>query len=159
LSGLGLNFLLASASFTHSHTLSLDSYCRPTAGKSSSPAGLKIYCSICVRVLFIGTQFSILYTSMYSPAEPRLRVLDVVSLRARLLLRILLVHTGFQMSANLSRLRIFSATSAKLGLGVGLGLGLNSLAHFSSHALPFFSPHSFHTLFLFPGFTSVWWSD
>jgi len=26
--------------FTHSHTLSLDSYCRPTAAKSSSPAGL-----------------------------------------------------------------------------------------------------------------------
>ena len=38
-SGLGLNFLLASASFTHSHTLCLDSYCRPTVGKSSSPAG------------------------------------------------------------------------------------------------------------------------
>jgi hypothetical protein len=40
LSGLGLNFLLASVSFTHSLTLSLDSYCRPTTGKSSSPAGL-----------------------------------------------------------------------------------------------------------------------
>jgi hypothetical protein len=40
LSGLGLNFLLASASFTHSDTLSLDSYCRPTAGMSSNPAGL-----------------------------------------------------------------------------------------------------------------------
>jgi tetratricopeptide (TPR) repeat protein len=34
------NFLLASVSFTLSHTLSLDSFCRPTAGKSSSPAGL-----------------------------------------------------------------------------------------------------------------------
>ena len=29
------------------------------------------------RVLFIGTQFSILYTSMYSPDNPRTRVLDV----------------------------------------------------------------------------------
>jgi hypothetical protein len=29
----------------------------------------------------------------------------------------------------------------------------------SSHALPFFSPHSFHTPSLFPAFTSVWWSD
>jgi hypothetical protein len=28
----------------------------------------------------------------------------------------------------------------------------------SSHALPFFSPPSFHTLSLFPAFTSVWWS-
>ena len=28
----------------------------------------------------------------------------------------------------------------------GLGLGLDSLSHFSSHALPFFSPPSFHTL-------------
>jgi hypothetical protein len=50
-----------------------------------------------------------------------------------------------------------SATSAELGLG--LGLGLDSLAHLSSHALPFFSPPSFHTLSLFPAFTSVWWSD
>jgi hypothetical protein len=37
---LGLNFLLASAYCTRAHTLSLDSYSRPTAGKSSSPAGL-----------------------------------------------------------------------------------------------------------------------
>ena len=43
-----------------------------------------------------------------------------------------------------------SATSAELGLGLGLGLRLDSLAHFSSHALPFYSPPSFHTLFLFP---------
>ena len=50
-----------------------------------------------------------------------------------------------------------SAISAELGLGLGLGLGLDSLEHFSSHAIPFFSPPSFHTLFLFPAFTSVWW--
>jgi hypothetical protein len=43
--------------------------------------------------------------------------------------------------------------------GLGLGLGLDSLAHFSSHALPFFSPPSFHTQSLSPVFTSVWWSD
>ena len=36
-SDLGLNFLLASAYCTRAHTLSLDSYCRPTSGKSSSP--------------------------------------------------------------------------------------------------------------------------
>ena len=53
----------------------------------------------------------------------------------------------------------FSATSAELGLGLGLGLRLDSLAHFSSLALPFFSPPSFYTLSLFPAFTSVWWSD
>jgi hypothetical protein len=51
-----------------------------------------------------------------------------------------------------------SATSAELGLGLGLGLGLDSLSHSSSHALPFFSPPSFHTLSLSPAFTSVWWS-
>ena len=50
------------------------------------------------------------------------------------------------------------ATSAELGLGLGLGLGLDSLSHFSSHALPFFSPPSFHTLAFSPTFTSVWWS-
>jgi hypothetical protein len=51
-----------------------------------------------------------------------------------------------------------SATSAELGLGLGLGVGLDSLSHSSSHALPFFSPPSFHTLSLSPTFTSVWWS-
>ena len=51
-----------------------------------------------------------------------------------------------------------SATSAELGLGLGLGLGLDSLSHSSSHALPFFSPPSFHTLAFPPAFTSVWWS-
>ena len=34
-------------------------------------------------------------------------------------------------------------------MGLGLGLGLDSLSHSSSHALPFFSPPSFHTL-VFP---------
>jgi hypothetical protein len=52
-----------------------------------------------------------------------------------------------------------SATSAEFGLGLSLGLGLDSLSHSSSHALPFFSPPSFHTLSLSPAFTSVWWSD
>ena len=51
-----------------------------------------------------------------------------------------------------------SATSAELGLGLALGLGLDSLSHSSSHALPFFSTPSFHTLSLSPAFTSVWWS-
>jgi hypothetical protein len=51
-----------------------------------------------------------------------------------------------------------SATSAELGLGLGLGLGLDSLSHSSSHALPFFSPPSFHKLAFSPAFTSVWWS-
>ena len=39
-----------------------------------------------------------------------------------------------------------SATCAELGLGLGLGLGLDSLSHSSSHAIPFFSTPSFHTL-------------
>ena len=52
-----------------------------------------------------------------------------------------------------------SHTHTELGLGLGLGLGLDSLARFFSHALPFFSPPSFHTLSLSPAFNSVWWSD
>jgi hypothetical protein len=51
-----------------------------------------------------------------------------------------------------------SATSVELGLGLGLGLEFDSLSHSSSHALPFFSPPSFHTLAFSPAFTSVWWS-
>jgi hypothetical protein len=41
---LGLNFLLASAYCTRAHTLSLDSFCRPAAGKSSIQAGLSSLC-------------------------------------------------------------------------------------------------------------------
>ena len=62
---LGLNFLLASAYCTRAHTLSLDSFCRPTAGKSSIPSRTISSLRICVRS----------------------------RLRARLPLRILLVHT------------------------------------------------------------------
>ena len=43
-----------------------------------------------------------------------------------------------------------SATSAELGLGLGLGLGLDSLSHYSSHALPFFSPPLLSHTNLFP---------
>ena len=50
------------------------------------------------------------------------------------------------------------SVTAELGLGLGLGLGLDSLSHYSSHALSFFSPPSFHTLAFSPAFTSVWWS-
>jgi hypothetical protein len=72
------------------------------------------------------------------------------------------------MSAHLPRLRLFQRHLRSLGLGLdshthtdlglGLGLGLDSLSHSSSHAHPFFSPPSFHTLSLSPAFTSVWWS-
>jgi hypothetical protein len=37
-------------------------------------------------------------------------------------------------------------------------LELKYIRSSSSHALPFFSPPSFHTLSLSPAFTSVWWS-
>jgi hypothetical protein len=43
------SFPYASVSFTHSHTLSLDSYCKPTTCKSSSPAGLSTL--VCVYVV------------------------------------------------------------------------------------------------------------
>jgi hypothetical protein len=55
-----------------------------------------------------------------------------------------------------------SATSAELGLGLGLGFGigftLTLLLALYTHALPFFSPPSFHTLAFSPAFTSAWWS-
>jgi hypothetical protein len=130
LSGLGLNFLLASASFTHSHTLSLDSCCRPTACKSSSPAGLS--------TLVYAYVVDCAPASPYAFASSTHRFPDE--------------RTPIEATP-------LSATSAELGLGLGLALGLDSLAHFSSHTLPFFSPPSFHTLSLFPEFTSVWWSD
>jgi len=105
--GLGLNFLLASASFTHSHTLSLGSYCRPTAGKSSSPAGLSTL--VCAYVVDCAP------ASPYAYSSSTHRFPDE--------------STPIQATPLL-------ATSAELGLGLGLGLGLDSLAHFSSHALP-----------------------
>jgi hypothetical protein len=55
------------------------------------------------------------------------------------------------MSAPIEATRL-SATSAELGLGLGQGLGLDSLSHSSSHALPFFSQTSFHTLAFSPVF-------
>ena len=121
LSGLGLNFLLASVSFTHSHTLSLESCCRPTACKSSSPAGL----STLVYAYVVDCASASPYTyssSTHRFPDERKHIEDTP----------------------------LSATSADLGLGLGLGLGLDSLAHFSSHTVPFSSPPSFHTLFLFP---------
>jgi hypothetical protein len=71
------SFPYASAFFTHPHTLSLDSFCRPTAGKSSSPAGL----------------FPLVYACVVdcAPASPYEYS----------------THTGFPMSAHLSRLRLF----------------------------------------------------
>jgi hypothetical protein len=75
-------------------------------------------------------------------------------LRASLPLRILLVHTGFPMSAHLSRLRLSKATSkfsdicgAWFGSGSGFGIGFTGtlllarapllLATLLSHTIPF----------------------
>jgi hypothetical protein len=124
------SFPYASASFTHSHTLSLHSCCRPSAGKSSSPAGL----STLVYAYVVDCAPASPYA--YSSSTHR-----------------------FPDERTPIEAKPLSATSAELGLGLGLGLGLDSLAHFSSHALLFFSPPSFHTLSLSPAFTSVWWSD
>jgi hypothetical protein len=124
------SFSYASASFTHSHTLSLDSYCRPAAGKSSSPAGLSTI--VYAYVVDCATASPYAYSSSTHRFPDELTPIEATPL---------------------------SVTSTELGLGLGLGLGLNSLAHFSSHALPFFSPPSIHTLSLFSTFTSVWWSD
>jgi hypothetical protein len=109
LSGLGLNFLLASVSFTLSLSLSLDSFCRPTTCKSSSPAGL----------------FPLVYAYVVDcvPASPYAYSSST--------------HR-FPDDRTPIKATHFSATSAELGLGLGLGLGLDSLSHFSSHTLPFF---------------------
>jgi ribosomal protein S27E len=124
------SFPYASASSTHTHTLSLDSCCRPTAGKSSSPAGLS--------TLVYAYVVDCAPASPYAYSSSTHRFPDE--------------RTPIEATP-------LSATSAELGLVLGLGLGLDSLSHFSSHALPFFSPPSFHTISLSPAFTSVWWSD
>jgi hypothetical protein len=121
------SFPYASTFFTHSHTLSLDSFCRPTAGKSSSPPGL--FPLVYAYVVDCAS------ASPYAYSSSTLRFPDE--------------RTPIEATS-------LSATSAELGLGLGLGLGLDSPSHFSSHALPFFSPPSFHTLSLSPAFTSVW---
>jgi hypothetical protein len=115
-SALGLNFLLASAYCTRAHTLSLDSYCRPTSGKSSSPAGLStlVYAYVVDR----------------APASP-----DTYSSSTH---RFPDERTPLEATP-------LSATSAERGLGLGVVLELGSLEHFYSHALPFFSPPSFHS--------------
>jgi hypothetical protein len=76
---LGLKFLLASTYCTRAHTLNLDSYSRPTAGKPSSPPGL----STLVYVYVVDRAPASPYT--YSSST----------------------HTGFPMSAHLLRLRLF----------------------------------------------------
>ena len=115
---------------SHTLTQSLDSYCRPTAGKSSRPAGLSTLIYAYVVDCAPASPYTYSFSTHRFPDE----------------------RTPIEATP-------LSATSAELGLGLGLGLGLDSLAHFSSHALPFFSPPSFHTISLFPAFTSVWWSD
>jgi hypothetical protein len=99
-SDLGLNFLLASAYCTRAHTLSLDTYSRPTAGKSSSPSGLStlVYAYVVDRAP----------ASPYTYSSSTHRFLDG--------------RTPIEATP-------LSATSAELNLGLGLGLGLGSLAH------------------------------
>ena len=117
---LGLNFLLASAYCTRAHTLSLDSFCRPTAGKSSIPAGLSPLC-VYAYVVDCATASPYAYSSSTHRFPDERTPIEATPL---------------------------SATSVELGLCLGLGLGFHSLSHFSSHALFFFSPPSFHTLSL-----------
>jgi hypothetical protein len=126
------SFSYASAFFTHSLTLSLDSFCRPTAGKSSSPAA----------GLFLPLVYA--YVVDCAPASPYAYSSSTHRFPDE--------RTPIEATP-------LSATSAELCLGSGLDLGWDSLSRFSSHALPFFSPPSFHTLSLSPAFTSVWWSD
>ena len=53
-----------------------------------------------------------------------------------------------------------SATYAELGLSLGLGFGIGFIGTLLLARAPLqLSPPSFHTIFLFLAFTSVWWSD
>ncbi len=58
---------VTSLSTNKQHSLSLE--VRAHRPKNEFPEALIIFDYLRERVLFIGTQFSILYTSMYSPAE------------------------------------------------------------------------------------------
>ena len=91
-SDLGLNFLLASAYCTH--TLSLDSYCRPTAGKSSSPARKSTL--VYAYVVDCTPASPYVYSSSTHRFPDERKPIEATPL---------------------------SATSAELGLGLGLGLG------------------------------------
>ena len=95
--------------------LSLDSCCRPTARKSSSPARL-----------FLPLVYA--YVVDCAPASPYTYSSSTHRFPDE--------RTPIEATP-------LSATSAELGLGLGLGLGWGSLSSFSSHALPFFSPPSF----------------
>jgi len=127
------SFPYASAFFTHYNTLSLDSFCRPTAGKSSSPAGL-----------FLPLVYA--YVVDCAPASPYAYSSSTHRFPDE--------RTPIEATP-------LSATSAELGLGLGLGLGWDSLSRFFLHALPFFLPPSFHTLdkkpnFNVPHLTKIW---
>ena len=82
---------------THSQSLSLDSNCRPTAGKSSSPAGKS--------TLVYAYVVDCASASPYANSSSTHRFPDE--------------RTPIEATP-------LSATSAELGLGVGLGLGLDS---------------------------------
>ena len=94
---LSLNFLLASTYCTRAHTLSLDSFCRPTSSKSSSPAGL----------------FPLVYAYVVdcAPASPYAYSSSTHRFPDE--------RTPIEATP-------LSATSAELVLGLGLGLGLGS---------------------------------
>ena len=91
-------FPFASACFTHSHTLSLDSFCRPTAGKSSSPAGLSTL--VYANVVDCAPAYPYAYSSSTHRFPDERKPIEATTL---------------------------SATSAELGLGLGLGLDLGQM--------------------------------
>ena len=93
------SFPYTSASFTHSHTLSLDSFCRPTACKSRSSAGLFPLVYAYVVDCFPASPYAYSSSTHRFPDE----------------------RTPIEATP-------LSATSAELGLGLGVGLGLDSLA-------------------------------
>jgi hypothetical protein len=94
-----------SASFTHSHTLSLDSYCKPTTCKSSSPAGLSTL--VCVYVVDCASASPNAYSSSTHRFPDERTPIEGMPL---------------------------SSTSAELGLGLGLESLARWLARRGSHA-------------------------
>ncbi len=69
-------------------------------------------------------------------------------------------HTGFLMSAHLSRLRLFQRHLRSLfRVWVWVWDLVHTSPHTLLHAIPIFLPPSFLTIFLSPAFTSLGWSN
>jgi hypothetical protein len=151
------SFPYASAFFANSHILIVSADQPP-----ASPAAQQDYFLLCMRtresVLFIGTQFSNLYTAVDTPAMGR--VVSVVECApASPYAYSSSIHRFPDERTHLSRLRLFQRHLRSLvwvWVWVWDGFTLTLLF---AHAPLLLSPPSFHTLSLSPAFTSGCCSD